>query len=451
MNAPVEIKLPPHSVEAEQSLIGGLLLDGRAWDRVADVVRETDFYRDDHRRIFRHITLLSNAGKLPDVVTVFESIERSNEVDQTGGLTYLAEVANSTVSIANIRRHAEIVREKATLRRLVGVGNDLQTQCFKPGLKTSTDIVAEIELKLAAEIDQQGDEPSSIGDVMQDVLSYIDARGETSGLRTGFTEFDHLTGGLEGGQLVIVAARPSVGKTLFACNVADNVASRGKSVLFFTLEMTKREIGMRVLSARSSVSMHAMRSGTKDAAEWGHMSDAVPNIAINKLWVDDKPAITVSYVRARAKRTKRKSGLDLIVIDYLGLMTGYGDNRTQQIGSLSRDLKALAKELNVPIIVLAQLNRGVEGRNDKRPMMSDLRDSGEIEQDADIVAMLHREELYSESQDWKEFTELLLRKNRNGPVGEINLRYDGRLMTFSSWQGPSPRNSFKPKATGFPG
>ncbi|TAJ20776.1 MAG: replicative DNA helicase [Rugosibacter sp.] len=451
MNASAEIKLPPHSVEAEQSLIGGLLLDGRAWDRVADVVRETDFYRDDHRRIFRHITLLSNAGKLPDVVTVFESIERSNEVDQTGGLTYLAEVANSTVSIANIRRHAEIIREKATLRRLVGVGNDLQTQCFKPGLKTSTDIVAEIELKLAAEIDQQGDEPALIGDVVNDVLSYIDARDETSGLRTGFAEFDHLTGGLEGGQLVIVAARPSVGKTLFACNVADNVASRGKSVLFFTLEMTKREIGMRVLSARSSVSMHAMRSGTKDVAEWEHMSDAVPNIASNKLWVDDKPAITVSYVRACAKRTKRKSGLDLIVIDYLGLMTGYGDNRTQQIGSLSRDLKALAKELNVPIIVLAQLNRGVEGRNDKRPMMSDLRDSGEIEQDADIVAMLHREELYSESQDWKKFTELLLRKNRNGPVGEINLRYDGRLMTFSSWQGPSPRNSFKPKATGFPG
>lgn len=451
MNAPVETKLPPSSIEAEQAMIGGLLLDGRAWDRIADAVSESDFYRDDHRRIFRHIARLSNVGKLPDVVTVFESIESSNEVDQTGGLAYLAEMANSTVSIANIKRYAEIIREKATLRRIVGVGDYLQAQCFEPGLKTSTDIVAEIELRLAAEIDQQGDEPSSIGDVMQDVLSYIDARGETSGLRTGFTEFDHLTGGLEGGQLVIVAARPSVGKTLFACNVADNVASRGKSVLFFTLEMTKREIGMRVLSARSLVSMQAMRSGTKSVAEWEHMSDAVPNIASNKLWVDDKPAITVSYVRARAKRTKRKSGLDLIVIDYLGLMTGYGDNRTQQIGSLSRDLKALAKELNVPIIVLAQLNRGVEGRNDKRPMMSDLRDSGEIEQDADIVAMLHREELYSESQDWKEFTELLLRKNRNGPVGEINLRYDGRLMTFSSWQGPSPRNSFKPKATGFPG
>lgn len=441
--------LPPHSIESEQALIGGLLLDGRAWDRVVDIVSEADLYTDTHRRIFRHLALLLGNGKPADVVTVFESIQKSNEIDQTGGLAYLGEIANTTPSAANIRRYAEIIREKARLRQLAGVAASLQAGCMNPGLRTAADLVAETEQQLAAGIDPQGSEPEAIGDVLRDVLAYIDARDETSGLRTGFAELDALTGGLGGGQLMVVAARPSVGKTLFACNVADNVASRGKSVLFFTLEMTRREIGMRMLSARSSVSMHAMRSGTKVDADWNRMTDALPNIASHRLWIDDKPAITPGYARARARRVQRTAGLDLIVIDYLGLMAGSGDNRTQQIGSLSRDLKALAKELNVPIIVLAQLNRGVEGRTDKRPVLSDLRDSGEIEQDADIVAMLHRESLYSSAPEWHDFAELLLRKNRNGPLGEIGMRYDGRLMTFSAWQGSSPRNEFRPKAAGF--
>ncbi|MCX7146201.1 MAG: replicative DNA helicase, partial [Sulfuritalea sp.] len=393
MNAPAqrnEITLPPHSIEAEQSLLGGLLLDFRAWDRVADLLTEADFYRDDHRRIFRHLAVLSNAGKPVDVVTVFESIEQSNEVDQTGGLGYLGTLANSAVSVANIRRHAEIIRERAVLRKVGAIGDALSAACYRPSVRAIEAIVAEAEAAIAEALDRRASEPTGLGDVLGEALNYIDTRGEVGGLRTGFRDFDGMTGGLEPGQLVIVAARPSMGKTVFGCNVAANVAQRGAAVLLMTLEMTRREIGMRILAARSGVSMHAMRSGTKDDGAWKRMSSELRPANEQRLWIDDTASATVGYVRARARRLKRSKGLDLIVIDYLGLMRGTGENRTQEIGSISRGLKALAKELEVPIIVLSQLNRGVEGRQDKRPMMSDLRDSGEVEQDADIVAMLHR-------------------------------------------------------------
>ena len=444
MNSPLEIQLPPHSVEAEQSLIGALILDCRAWDRIADAVTATDFYRDDHRRIFIHIALFSNAGKPFDIVTLFESILRSNEGDQTGGLAYLGEIANNTPSAANIRHYAEIIHEKATLRRLIVAFSSGESACYGPGRKSASDIVEQVEQQLAAEIDQHVDEPASLGDVMTDTLTYIDQRGDTAGLKIGFHDFDILTGGLEGGQLIVVGARPSVGKTLLAGNVADYV-SRKTPTLFFTLEMTKREISMRILSARSAVSVHAMRAGTKDNDAWTRMYDASLTAKQAKLWIDDKPAISAGYVRARARRIKRQHGLGLIVIDYLGLMQGFGDNRTQQIGSISRDLKALAKELDVPIILLAQLNRSVEGRTDRRPVLSDLRDSGEVEQDADVVAFLHREALYNDSAEWDNFAELLIRKNRNGPLGDVLLRYSGERMTFSPWQGQSPRERMPDK------
>lgn len=447
MNAPdIQLRLPPHSTEAEQAVLGGLLLEPRAWDRIADVVAEADFYRDDHRRIFRHIAVLANAGRDFDVVTLYAAIEKSNEVDQVGGLSYLGEIANATPSAANIRRYADIVRERAQMRRLVAIADELASACMSPGVKKPAQLVEEAERRMAAELDEATDEPSMLYDVFRDTLTYIDSRGETSGLKTGFAEFDKLTGGLEPGQMIVVAARPSVGKTLFGCNVADNVATQGNAAGFFTLEMTRREIGMRIMAARSSVSVYAMRAGTKDDSAWTRMNDAVPKAEAQRLWIDDKPGIGVAYVRARARRMKRKHGLSLLVIDYLGLMQGKGDTRAQEIGSVSRGLKELAKELQVPIIVLAQLNRGVEGRTDKRPIMSDLRDSGEIEQDADIVAFLHREELYSEAAEWKGFAELIVRKNRNGPLGDIALAYDGAHMTFSPWAGDSPRN-YAPKRT----
>lgn len=449
MNAPADLRLPPHSIEAEQSLLGAMLLDSRSWDRIADAVSADDFYRDDHRRIFRHAALLAGRGIEFDVVTVWESIEKTNEKEQTGGLNYLSELANSTASTANIRRYAEIVRDRATMRRLIGVADELQAACFTPGQRQVEEIVAATEQRLLAEIDSHDDEPAALFDVLTDTLNYIDTRGDTSGLRTGFDDLDKLTGGLDPGQLIVVAARPSVGKTLFACNVADSVASSG-TVLFMTLEMTRREICMRILAARSAVSVHAMRAGTKSNDAWDRMIKAVPAALGQRLYIDDKPAVGIPYIRARARRLQRKHGLQLIIIDYLGLMKGQGDNRVQEIGSISRGLKALAKELCIPILVLAQLNRSVESRPDKRPIMSDLRDSGEIEQDADIIAMLHREEIYNDDADWKGFAELILRKNRNGPLGDVNLSYDGRQMTFSPWPGDSPRQwAKKPAAKGF--
>lgn len=445
MNAP-DIRLPPHSVEAEQSLIGGLLIDSRAWDAVADLVVDADFYRDDHRRIFRHIAMQAGAGKVIDVVTVFESIERSNETDQTGGLAYLGEIANATPSSANVRRYAEIVRERAVLRKLVTVGDEIAANALNPAGRSPEAIAAAAEVAFAEVLDRQGGEPADLAAVLNEVTSYVDNRSEVGGLRTGFRGFDGLTGGLEPGQLVVVAARPSMGKTVFGVNVTDNVARAGGAVLLVTLEMTRREIGMRILSARSGVPMQAMRAGTKDDRDWDRIVDELGPAQGQRLWIDDTPEMTVPYVRARARRLKRTKGLDLIVIDYLGLMRGQGDNRTQELGSISRGLKALAKELGVPIIALAQLNRGVESRPDKRPLMSDLRDSGEIEQDADIVAMLHRESYYRpDAPEWTGVAELLVRKNRNGPVGDLLLSWWPQEMRFSDYHGPHPRRQQAPE------
>jgi replicative DNA helicase len=440
MSAPTDIRPPPHSLEAEQSLIGGLLLDNTAWDRVADLTSEVDFYRDDHRRIYRHIARLIEMGKPADVVTVFESMEKSREAEQAGGLAYLGDIANNTPSAANIRRYAEIVRERAILRKLIGVGEGLAASCFATAGRTAQELAAGAEAEMLAVMDSTAGEPVALAQAFGEALAYIDTRGDTGGLATGFRDFDGITGGLEPGELVVVAARPAVGKTLFAGNIADRVATAGGAVLFFTLEMSRREIGMRILAARSSVSVYAMRAGTKSTDAWEHMVDALPAAQKQRLWIDDRAAVTVGYVRARARRMQRKYGLDLLVIDYLGLMKGQGDNRVQEIGSLSRGLKALAKEIGVPILVLAQLNRTVEGRLDKRPVLSDLRDSGEIEQDADVVAMLHRESLYCDTPEWSGVAELLIRKNRNGPTGDLLLAYCPEYMRFDDYSGPNPRH-----------
>lgn len=442
MNAP-DMGFPPSSIDAEQSILGGLLLDRNAFDRIADMVTDADFFRDDHRRIFRHIARLFGTGKPVDVITVAESIDEANETEQSGGLAYLGELTANTPGAANIRRYAEIVRDKSMLRQLQETATTMHAACSTPAGRTAEQIATKAEASMQTAVDRSGSEPKALADVLGEAIAYVDERcqreGEFAGLITGFVDFDRLTGGLEPGQLIIVAARPSVGKTMFGLNVADSVAQRGHSSLFFTLEMSTREIGSRLLSARAKVSVHAMRTGTNDQEHWRRMSHQVAKADKQRLFVDDKAAIGVGYVRAKARRIKRQNGLDLIVIDYLGLMSGQGDNRTQEIGSISRGLKALAKELGVPIIALAQLNRGVESRTDKRPLLSDLRDSGEVEQDADIVAMLHREDLYNSAAEWKGLAELLVRKNRNGPVGDITLHYLPEEMTFANYFGPNIR------------
>jgi replicative DNA helicase len=448
MNALMPLDLPPHSIEAEQSLIGGLLLDNSAWDRIADQVTDADFYRDDHRRIIRHIRRLIESGKPADVLTVFESAEHSNESDQIGGLAYLGEIANNTPSAANICGYAEIVADRSMRRKLQEIAMALHVACAKPAGTAIAEIANKAETAILKTLDRTAGEPSALQDVFNEAASYIERRSQRDGdqgITTGFADFDRITGGLESGQLVLVAARPSVGKSLFGGNVTNHLAQHGKSALFFTLEMTKREVGMRLLAQRTCIPVSDMRAGLPYDSDrgWGAIANEIGAASRARIFIDDKAAIGVGYVRAKARRIKRQHGLDLIVIDYLGLMTGASAgsqlSRTHELGSISRGLKALAKELEVPIIALAQLNRNVEGRNDKRPIMSDLRDSGEIEQDADIIAMLHRESLYTNAPEWQGVAELLVRKNRNGPLGEVLLRFMPECMTFGSYEGPNPR------------
>lgn len=432
--------LPPHSQEAEQSVLGGLLLENIALDRIADMLAPDDFYRHDHRLIYEHISSMIERGKPADIVTVAEVLEASGKLQEIGGIAYLGALAQNTPSAANIRRYAEIVHDKAVMRGMLSIAGSIQDACLGEGIKDAEKIAQEAENAMMRLLDSKGGEPKGLHAVFCEALHYIDERGgDIAGLATGFHDLDRVTGGLEPGQLVIVAGRPGTGKTIFGCNVANHVANRGGSVLFFTLEMGAREIGMRILSARTRVSVHAMRTGTKDEGHWKRLGDQLNEAGQQRLFIDDRPAIGTAYVRAKARRLQRQHGLDLIVIDYLQLMRGQGDNRTQEIGSISRGLKALAKELRAPIIALAQLNRGVESRADKRPLMSDLRDSGEVEQDADIVAMLHRESLYSEAPKWIGLAELLVRKNRNGPVDDFILNYHPEEMRLENYAGPNLR------------
>jgi len=450
-----DLPLPPHSIAAEHAVLGGILLGGaNAMDQLEGVVSAEDFYRDDHRRIFAAAKALHAAGHQSiDVITVAETLEARGDAEATGGLAYLGEIANNTPGAHNIAQHAKIVRQKAVLRGLCAIANDLQAAAAAPGLQDPDDIAQQAADAMHRLLDRQDGEPVRLPDVIGETLAEIDARRERgggyTGLRTGFVALDAITGGLEPGQLVILAARPSVGKSALATNIADHVATAGTPVLFCTLEMSRREVAMRILAARTGVPVSAMRAGTDDQEDWRRLAAAHGQTQRVPLHIDDRGAIGVSYIRAKARRMKREHGLGLIIVDYLQLMKGTGDNRTQEIGSLSRGLKALAKELQLPIIALAQLNRNVENRQDKRPTLSDLRDSGEIEQDADIVLMLHREQLYSAAPEWIGLVEILVRKQRNGPIGEVLLSYDGTLMKFASTNIPSPRHAPTRASRGF--
>jgi replicative DNA helicase len=439
MNAPA-LKLPPHSIEAEQSLIGSLLLSNNAWDRIEGTVTAVDFFRDDHRRIFTHIVALIHAGKPADVVTVHAAMEQSGEAERCGGLAYLGEIANSTPSAANIRAYATTIRDRAYRR--VGQGEtEALAVSYAAGSLSHDEFAAGLERIAAQAVDSERDEPLLLADSMHEAIALINDRangGGVTGLQSGLPDLDALTGGFEPGQLIILAARPGVGKTAFALGVADHAARAGRTALFASLEMPARELSMRVMAQRSGVSVHAMRAGTRNDDHWSALTRVSGEAARQRLFIDDKPAITLAYLRARAKRLARKHGLHLIVVDYIGLMRGEGQNRTQELGSISRGLKALAKELAVPIIACAQLNRGVESRSDRRPQLHDLRDSGEIEQDADIVLMLHREEMTNNAPEWQGVGELLLRKHRNGPTGEVRLRYINHRTLFVPGDGYGP-------------
>ncbi|HET7298339.1 MAG TPA: replicative DNA helicase [Burkholderiales bacterium] len=444
----VALKLPPHSVEAEQSLLGALLLDNQAFDRVADLVSAGDFYRDDHRRIWRHIARLVEASRPADVVTVSESIEASEDKDKTGGATYLAALAQNTPSALNIRRYAELVRERAVQRRLAQVATEIAETALAPTGKDVGQLLDEAESKIfqIAESGARKDQGLiGISPVLAKVFERIDHLhsqdnpSDVTGVPSGFVDLDRKTAGLQPGDLIIVAGRPSMGKTAFALNIAEHVAlhpSVGLPVAVFSMEMSASQLAMRMLSSMARVDQTKLRTGRLDNEEWANLTDAIGKLNEARIHVDETAALNALELRARARRMKREYGkLGLVVVDYLQLMSAssQGENRATEISEISRSLKALAKELDVPVIALSQLSRAVEQRNDRRPLMSDLRESGAIEQDADVILFIFREEVYApEKEEARGRAEVIIGKQRNGPIGTIALTFMGQFTRFAN-------------------
>ncbi len=445
------LKVPPHSIEAEQSLLGALLLDNQAFDRVADLVTGEDFYRDDHRRIWRHIARLIEAAKPADVVTVSESVEASEDKDKTGGPAYLGALAQNTPSALNVRRYAELVRERAVQRRLAQVATGIAEEALNPGGKEIGQLLDEAESRIfqIAESGARRDQGLlEIKPVLAKVFERIDHLyhrdnpSDVTGVPTGYTRIDQMTSGLQSGDLVIIAARPSMGKTALALNIAEHVAvDNGLPVAIFSMEMSSTQLAMRMLGSIARVDQHKMRTGKLNDKEWGDLSDAMAKLHETPLFIDEGGALTALEVRARARRLKRQySKLGLIVIDYLQLMaaSSQGENRATEISEISRSLKAMAKELDVPVVALSQLNRAVDQRPDRRPVMSDLRESGAIEQDADVIMFIYREVVYKPDlpEDQRGLAEVIIGKQRNGPIGTIKLTFLGQHTRFENYQDP---------------
>jgi len=441
------LRVPPHSMEAEQSVLGGLLLDNLAWDRAADLLNESDFYRYEHRQIYKAIAALVGANKPADVVTVHEHLQSLGSAADCGGLVYLNALAQSVPSAANIRRYAEIVRERAVLRKLIGASDEIATQAFNPQGKPVSQILDEAESKIF-QIGEEGAR-SRQGFVGMDklVVKLIDrvtelhenGAEEVTGVRTGFYDLDRYTAGLQKGDLLVLAARPSMGKTAFALNIAEHVTVREElPVLVFSMEMGASQLAVRMVGSLGRIDQQHLRTGALRDDEWGRLSEAVEKLGKVSLFIDESPALTPSEVRARARRQARQCGqLGLIVVDYLQLMSGSGgtsdENRATVIGEISRGLKSLAKELKCPVIALSQLNRSVESRTDKRPMMSDLRESGAIEQDADVIMFIYRDDYYNkEASKEPGVAEIIIGKQRNGPTGTIKLFFNKPLTKFDN-------------------
>jgi replicative DNA helicase len=446
-------RIPPQSIEAEQSVLGGLLLDNTAWDRVADLVSEHDFYRADHRLIFQHIGGLIEHGKPADALTVAESLERSAKLAEIGGNVYLNSLAASTPSAANIRRYAEIVRERSIMRNLAAVGTEIADSAYNPSGRDAKALVDEAESKvfLIAEAGAKtGQGFVEIDTLLTETVERIymlynrENKNDVIGLATGFVDLDRMTSGLQAGELTIVAARPSMGKTALAMNMVENVALHlKKAVAVFSMEMSGTQLAMRMIGSVGRFDQHELRTGTFKDDDWSRMVDSVGRLNEAQLFIDDSAGLNALEVRSRARRLHRQcGGLSLIVVDYLQLMSGTGggreENRATEIAEISRSLKSLAKELKLPVIALSQLNRSVEARQDKRPMMSDLRESGAIEQDADLILFIYRDEVYNPGNEEKRGeAEIIIAKQRNGPTGKIDLTFLGKHIRFENRANPN--------------
>jgi replicative DNA helicase len=436
------IKMQPHSIEAEQSVLGGLLLSAEGWDSVAEVVVASDFYRTGHRLIFRQITQLAEASEPVDVITVADKLEARGELDTAGGLPYLAELAQNTPSASNIRAYAQVVRERACLRKLIEAAQDIAESGFNPEGRTSDELVDQAERRIMqiAEDGFKAGGPRDVNPLLQSALVRIEelfqSGGEITGLSTGFIELDRMTSGLQNSDLVIVAGRPSMGKTSFAMNLVEHaVLTQTKPILVFSMEMPADSLIIRMLASIGRIDSTRLRNGKLEQEDWPKLSAAVTKLKDVPLFIDDTPALTPTEVRSRARRVAREhGGLGMIMVDYLQLMqvAGSSEGRTAEISEISRSLKAIAKEFKVPMVALSQLNRALEQRPNKRPVNSDLRESGAIEQDADVIMFIYRDEVYHEESEDKGVAEIIIGKQRNGPIGICRLAFLGQYTRFEN-------------------
>ena len=439
-----QLRVPPHSIEAESSVLGGLLLDNGAWDRVADLVNDSDFYRYEHRLAYSAIATLVNASKPADVVTVFEHLQNLGKAEEAGGLAYLNSLAQYVPSAANIRRYAEIVRERAILRKLVAASDEIATAAFNTQGKSVDKILDEAEQKIF-HIGEEGSRMKEgfqgmdtlVVELLDRVQEMADNPNDITGVPTGFVDLDRMTSGLQAGDLVVLAARPSMGKTAFAINIAEHVAlNEGLPVAVFSMEMGASQLAVRIVGSIGRINQSHLRNGKLTDDEWPRLTEAIEKLRNVSLHIDETPGLNPSVLRANARRLARQCGkLGLIVVDYLQLMSGSGsdgDNRASELGEISRGLKMLAKELQCPVIALSQLNRSVETRTDKRPMMSDLRESGAIEQDADIIMFIYRDDYYNKDSKEPNVAEVIIGKQRNGPTGTVKLFFQKNQTRFEN-------------------
>ena len=447
-------RLPPQSIEAEQSVLGGLLLDNSAWDRISDVLTEQDFYRADHRLVYRAIAELVENNHPADALTVAETLERAGRLAEVGGQAYIGSLAMNTPSAANIRRYAEIVRERSIMRSLAAIGTEIADSAYMPMGRNAAVLIDEAEARVfqIAEAGAKGRQGFvRIDPLLKETIERIDAlysrenKSEIIGLASGFVDLDRMTSGLQPGELVIIAARPSMGKTAMAMNIVEHVALVEKKVAaVFSMEMSGAQLALRMIGSVGRVDQHELRTGTFKEDDWSHLIEAVGKLNDAHIHIDDSAGLNALELRSRARRLHRQcsdaGGLALIVVDYLQLMSaargGREENRATEIAEISRSLKGLAKELKIPVVALSQLNRTVEARQDKRPMMSDLRESGAIEQDADLIVFIYRDEVYNPDSPSKGMAEIIVAKQRNGPTGKVNLTFVGRHTRFENYADP---------------
>ena len=444
-----DLKMPPHSLEAEQSVLGGLLLDNETFDRVGEHVVAQDFYSRGHRLIFETISVLVERGEPADLVTVTEALENDQKLDDAGGFVYIAEMIRNTPSAANITAYADIVRERAVTRELISVAHEISEAGFDTQGRDSAELLDFAETKVFAIAEARANKnegPEALHPILEKTVDKIEkasglGNDGVTGVSTGFADLDKMTAGLQPSDLIIVAARPSMGKTTFAMNLAEHAAMHeDKPALIFSLEMPSEQIMMRMLASLGRIDQTKIRTGQLDDEDWARMSTTMGTMIENgKMYIDDQAGLTPTEVRSRARRIARDhGGLSMIMIDYLQLMRApqFSDNRTLEIAEISRSLKALAKELEIPVVALSQLNRSLEQRSDKRPVNSDLRESGSIEQDADLIMFIYRDEVYHDDSEFKGMAEIIIGKQRNGPIGRVPLTFNGQWSRFDNYAGP---------------